>query len=92
MPDIYGINYNGVKPRPTVEERFNFVDYPVKYPARSATFTRDSPLLTQFDGIGMMELQEQEQREIAERQKDDMIRHMAAATGQSAQMLRALNG
>jgi hypothetical protein len=39
----------------------------------------------------MMELQEQEQREIAERQKDDTIRQIAAATGQSAQMLRALN-
>ena len=59
MPDIYGINYNGVKPRPTFEEFINFVDYPVNYPDRSATFTRESPLLTQFDGIGMMELQEQ---------------------------------
>ena len=91
MPDIYGINYNGVKPRPTFEELINFVDYPVKYPDRSATFSRDSPLLTQFDGMGMMELQEQEQRELVERQKEDMIRQIAAATGQSAQMLRALN-
>ena len=91
MPDIYGINYNGVKPRPTFEERINIVDYPVKYPDRSATFTRDSPLLIPFDGIGMMELQEQEQREIAERQKDDMTRQIAAATEQYAQMLRALN-
>ena len=65
MPDIFGINYNGAKPRPTFEELINFVDYPVKYPDRSATFTRESPLLTQFDGMGMMELQEQEQREIA---------------------------
>ena len=64
MPDICGINYNGVKPRPTVEELFNFEDYPVKYPDRSATFTRESPLLTQFDGIGMIELQERERRAI----------------------------
>ena len=71
---MYGINYNGVKPRPTFEEPINCVDYPVKNPDRSATFTRESPLLTQFDGIGMMELQEQDQREIAERHKDDMIR------------------
>ena len=62
MPDIYGINYNGVKPRPTFEELIKLVDYPVKFPDKSATFTRESPLLTQFDGIGMMELQEQEQR------------------------------
>ena len=61
MPDVYGINYNGVKPRPTYTKLITFVDYPVKYPDRSASFTRDSQLLTQFDGIGVIELQEQEQ-------------------------------
>jgi hypothetical protein len=44
------------------EDLVNFEPYSVKYPDRSATFTTDSPLLIQFDGIGMMELQEQEQR------------------------------
>ena len=58
MPDIYGINYARVKPRPTYAELINFEDYPVKYPDKSATFTRDSQLLTQFDGLGMMELEE----------------------------------
>ena len=81
MPDICGINYNGVRPRPPVEELNNFEANPVKYPDRSATFSRESPLLTQFDGTGMMELQEQEQRELVERQKEDMIRQIAAATG-----------
>ena len=56
MPDIYGISYNGAKPRPTFEGLVNLEDYPVKYPDRSATFTRDSPLLIQLrwhwhDGI-----------------------------------------
>ena len=60
MTDIYGISYNGVKPRPTYEELINFEDYPITYPDRTATFTRDSPLLTQLDGIGMMELEEME--------------------------------
>ena len=91
MPNIYWININGVKPRPFFEELMHFEAYPVKYPDRPATFSRDSPLLTQFDGMGMMELLEQEQRELVERQKEDMIRQIAAATGQSAQMLRALN-
>jgi len=31
MSDIYGINYNGVKPRPTYAELINFEDYPIKY-------------------------------------------------------------
>ena len=89
MPDIYGINYNGVKPRPTLGELINIEAYPVKYPDRSATFSIESPLLTQFRGMGMMELHEQEQRELVEMQKEDMIIQIAAATGQSAQMLRA---
>ena len=65
-------------------------DYPTKYPDKSATFTRDSPLLTKSDGIGMMELEEQTRRDIMERQKEDMIRQIAGATGQSAQTLRAM--
>ena len=28
--NIYGTNYNGVKPRPTYEDLFKFVDYPYK--------------------------------------------------------------
>ena len=87
MTDIYGITYTGLKTRPTYEELINFKPYPVKYPDRSATFTRTSPLLSHFDGIGMMELEEQERREIVERQKEHMIRQIAGATGQSAQML-----
>ncbi|MFM7983318.1 MAG: hypothetical protein ACKPKO_28750 [Candidatus Fonsibacter sp.] len=39
-----------------------FEDYPIKYPDRTATFTRDSPLLTQLDGLGMMELKEMERK------------------------------
>ena len=91
MPDIFGISYAGLRPRPICEDPFNFEPYPARHPDRSATFTRYSPLLTQFDGIGMMELEEQERREIVERQKEDMIRQIAGATGQSAQMLRAMN-
>ena len=38
-----------------------------------------------------MELEEQEHRETGERQKEGMSRDIAAATGQSAHMLRASN-
>ena len=63
MPDIFRINYTGVAPRPTYQEFIMIVEeYPVKYPDRSATFTRASPLLTQIDGFGMMELEEQARR------------------------------
>ena len=91
MSDIYGINYNGVKPRPTYEELINFEDYPITYPDRTTTFTRASPLLTQLDGIGMMELEEMERNEKIERYKDDLIRQIAQNTGHPAQLLRAMN-
>ena len=91
MPDISGFNYNGVKPRPTYEELINFKDCPIKYHDRTATFTRDSPLLTQLHGIGMMELEEMERNEKIERYKDDLIRQIAYNTGHPAQLLRAMN-
>ena len=62
MPDIFGINAIEYKPRPTYEDIISCFDYAVKYLGRSATFTRGSPLVTQFDGLGMMELEEQERR------------------------------
>ena len=91
MLDIYGINYNGVNPRPTYEELFNFVDYPVKFPDRTATFIRVSPLLTQLDGTGMVEMEELERKEKVEVYRFEMIREIAGAIGQPAQLLRALN-
>ena len=78
------MNYNGVAPRPTFDEFIKFVEYPIRYLDRTATFIRDSPLLTLLDWIGMMELEEQHCREMVERQTEDMIREIAAATGQSA--------
>ena len=54
MPDIYGMNYNGVTLRPTYQEPILCEYYLAKYPDRSATFTRYSSLLTRADGIGMM--------------------------------------
>ena len=74
MPDILRINYNGNKTRPTYETIINFADYPAKFPDRSATFARHSPLITQLDGIGMMELEELARREIIDSHKEFIIR------------------
>ena len=51
----------------------------------------DSPLLTQLDGIGMMELEELERREIMEKHKEDMFRQIVANTGNIAQTIRAVS-
>ena len=90
MPDVFGISYNGVKPCPTQEELLNFVDCPVKFLDKSATFAKDSPLLTELGGIGMLKLEELERKESIEIQNEDMIRQIATHTGTSAQMRRAL--
>ena len=47
-------------------------------------------MLTQLDGIGMLEVEELERNAKIERDKDDMIRSIAAATGQAAELLRAV--
>ena len=57
MDGIYGINYDGVKKRPTFEELIDYKEPKITYPDRSALFTRESPLMTQFDNIGAMESQ-----------------------------------
>ena len=85
-----GINFNGVEPRHTFEEVITFFDYPIRFLDRAVPFTKDLALLTQLGGIGMMELEERQRREMVERQKEDMIREIAAATRQFAQMLRTI--
>ena len=75
---------NGVKPRPTFVEFIYFVDNRIKYPDITATLTRDSPPLTQLDGISMMELEEQPRRAMLERQQEDVIRQIASDTGTSS--------
>ena len=56
MDGIYGINYDGLKKRPTFEELIDYKEPKIAYPDRSALFTRESPLMRQFDNIGAMEL------------------------------------
>ena len=63
--------------------------YIVKFLDRSAIFARDAPLLTQLDGIGMLELDELERREIIERHKEDLIRQMASDVGVSARIVES---
>ena len=79
-----------MRPRPTFVEFIYFVDNRIKYPDITATLTRDSPPLTQLDGISMMELEEQPRRAMLERQQEDVIRQIASDTGTSSHLLRGL--
>ena len=91
MEAIYGINYDGVKKRPTFEELIDYKEPKITYPDRSALFTRESPLMTQFDNIGAMELEDQQRREMRERMKEDMLRHIASSSQFTMQELRSMS-
>ena len=56
-------NHDGLRRRPTYDEVIDYLenDQPkVKYPDRRATFLRNSPYMTQFDGDSWIDLEEQE--------------------------------
>ena len=50
--------------KPTYNELINYLEFEqpkIKYPDRRATFLRNSPYLSQFDGDSWIDLEEQEQ-------------------------------
>ena len=91
MDGIHGINYNGVTKRPTFEELIDYKEPEITYPDRSASFTRESQFMTQFDNIGATEIEDQQRRDMRERMKEDMIRRIAFSSEYSTQELRAMN-
>ena len=73
------INYTGLHQRPTFE---GIIDYlangqeKVKYPNRQAKQIRNHPYLTQLDGIGMFEMQEQQENAWKEQEKERLVKEM----------------
>ena len=73
------INYTGLHQRPTFE---GIIDYlangqeKVKYPNRQAKQIRNHPYLTQLDGIGMFEMQEQQENAWKEQQKEKLVKDL----------------
>ena len=51
--------------KPTYNEVINYLEFEqpkIKYPNRNATFLRNSPYLSQFDGDSWIDLEEQEEK------------------------------
>lgn len=71
------IDYTGLRKRPTFE---GIVDYlankqeKTKYPDREAKQIRNHPYLTQLDGIGMFEMQEQQENAWKEQEKERVMK------------------
>ena len=74
---------SGLRQRPTFE---GIVDYiangqeTIKYPDRLAKFMRNHPYLTQLDGEGMMEMQEQQENAWKEQVKEQRVKELSKAS------------
>jgi hypothetical protein len=83
---------SGLRQRPTFE---GIVDYisngqeTVKYPDRLAKFMRNHPYLTQLDGEGMTEMQEQQENMWKEQEKEHRVKELSSRGTQSAPEVRA---
>ena len=72
MHASYGICPIGLKRRLTYEQLIKHQQlHIVKYPDRTATCLRNSPLMAQFDYMGMFEPEEEQRRDMIERQQED---------------------
>ena len=92
---MYGINYNGLRKKDTYDELIDYVmnkQEKIKYPNRRAKFLRESPQLSNLldgDGEGVLEMEEQQKRQVQEVEKENSIREMASRSDGSTAELRA---
>lgn len=91
MISKYGINPVGLTRRQTYEELTHTKPFPLVYPDRSATFLRNSREMSQLLNMGMYELEEEQRRQMMERQKLDMLSAIAKSSDLTINQLRILN-
>jgi hypothetical protein len=78
--------------KPTYNELINYLEFEqpkIKYPNRNATFLRNSPYLSQFDGGSWIDLEKQENDINKEKMKEVEVRRIATGQGTTAQAVRA---
>ena len=94
---MYSINYVGLKKKETYDELIDYVmneQEKIKYPDRRAIFLRNSPQLSNLldgDGEGLLEMEEQQKKQVQEEIKGHTIREMAGPNVGSTTELRAGN-
>ena len=82
----------GLKQRKTFEEVIDYIQNDktkIKYPDRTAKFLRNSFELSQLDNAGMMLMEQQQFREMKEREKEHLLRQLVANTSKSITEARA---
>ena len=82
----------GLKQRKTFEEVIDYIQNDktkIKYPDRTAKFLRNSFELSQLDNAGMILMEQQQFREMKQREKEHLLRQLVANTGKSMTDARA---
>ncbi len=86
----YQVNYSGLRARPNYAQLIDYLQNgqeTIRYPDRFAKQMRNSPYMTQLDGIEIMT----QQNEIQKAQdKEAAIRALASRSNQTANELRAV--
>ena len=81
----------GLRKRPTFEGIVDYLAYgqeTIRYPDRLAKIIRNHPYLTQLDGEGMMEMQEQQENAWKAQEREHRIKMLK--TDRSAAEMRAM--
>ncbi len=77
---MFGINYDGLRKKKTYDELIDYVmnkQEKIQYPDRTAKFLRNSPQLSNLldsNGEGLLEIEEQQKRQVVEVEKEHRIR------------------
>ena len=85
----------GLRKRPSYDEVIDYLETEqpkIKYPDRRATFLRNSPYLSQFDGDSWMNLDEQDNRMRMQQMRELEMRRVAAATKKTFSTFKAQAG
>ena len=92
---MFGINYDGLRKKKTYDELIDYVmnkQEKIQYPDRTAKILRNSPQLSNLldgDGEGLLEMEEQQKRQVAEVEKEHRLREMTGPSTGSAADVRA---
>ena len=83
---------DGLKRRQTYEEVIDYIENDndkIRYPDRTAKQLRNTFELSQLDGVGMQLMEQQQFREMKEREKEHLLRQIASNTSKSITEARA---
>ena len=85
-------NMTGLKQRKSFEEVIDYIQNDktkIKYPDRTAKFLRNSFEFSQLDNAGIMLMEQQQMRELKEREKDHLLRQLVKNTDKPTTEARA---